>query len=105
MKHYHPALEPNINSEIIRELAETARQSELDDLMEKMGPYIPQSFTDEVQGLADAIDVDANYILELHLSTELQKSSCSFIGAWGKVSFSRSLNFSQRQQKSTARMR
>ena len=57
--------------------------------MDKMGGYIPQSFTDEVQGLADAIGVDPDYILELHLSTELEQSSfnkAAVIGAWGKVS-------------------
>ena len=85
MKELYPSLYPLVDNEIVRDLAESSRQSDLDALMSKMGPSIPQFFTDEVQGLADALDIDADYIVELHLFTEMQKSRSSFIGAWGKV--------------------
>lgn len=52
-----------------------------------MAKYIPKSFIEEAKGLSDAIDLHADYIIGLHLFTEIQKSSCSFIGAWGNVSY------------------
>ena len=85
MKELYPSLYPSIGNEIVRDLAESSRQSDLDALMRKMGPSIPQFFLDEVEGLADALDIEASYIVELHLFTEMQKSRSSFIGAWGKV--------------------
>ena len=57
-----------------------------------MAKYIPKSFIEEAKGLSDAIDLHADYIIGLHLFTEIQKSSCSFIGAWGNVSTLRLLS-------------
>lgn len=45
--------------------------------------FTPQSYFDEVRGLADATGIDYDTILELNMIPEITKASCSFFGAWG----------------------
>lgn len=48
-------------------------------------PYTPAHFTQELQGLADALDGAVSYemLLELNMFPELIKAHCTIIGAWG----------------------
>ena len=48
-------------------------------------PYTPQSYYDEVRGLADGSGVDYETLLRVNMMPELTKASCSFFGAWGKA--------------------
>ena len=46
-------------------------------------PFTPQSFFDELHGIADASGVPYDTLLQLNLFAEITKASCSFMGAWG----------------------
>jgi hypothetical protein len=54
------------------------------DLNAKLtAPFTPQSYFDEIQGLADGSGIDYELILRLNMIPEITKASCSFFGAWG----------------------
>jgi hypothetical protein len=46
-------------------------------------PFAPQSYFDEIQGLADGSGIPYEIILRLNMIPEITKASCSFFGAWG----------------------
>lgn len=46
-------------------------------------PFTPQSYFDEVRGLADGAGIDYDLLLKTNMIPELTKASCSFFGAWG----------------------
>jgi len=46
-------------------------------------PFTPDSFFDEMHGLADASGVNYDMLVQLNLFAEITKASCSFMGAWG----------------------
>jgi hypothetical protein len=48
-------------------------------------PFTPQSYFDEMRGLADASGIDYQMIVRLNLFAEITKASCSFFGAWGEA--------------------
>jgi len=52
---------------------------------ELTAPYTPAHFTEELQGLADALNGSVSYqrMLNLQMFPELIKASCTMIGAWG----------------------
>jgi len=58
------------------------------DLTERLTrPFTPQSFYDELQGIADAIpSLDYKTLLRLQMLPEVTKASCSFFGSWGAAS-------------------
>ena len=58
----------------------------LDATAHATAPFTPQSYYDEVQGLADGSGVSYETILRLNLFPEVTKASCSFFGAWGEAS-------------------
>jgi len=45
--------------------------------------FTPESFFQEMQGIADASGVEYEMLLQLNLFPEITKASCSFMGAWG----------------------
>ena len=48
-------------------------------------PYIPNHFTEELQGLADATSFNYTRLLWIHLFPETAGGHCSMFGAWGKA--------------------
>lgn len=46
-------------------------------------PYIPQRFTDEISGVANATGLDFDYVMRINLFPSLIQASCSELGAWG----------------------
>ena len=49
--------------------------------------FTPQSYFDELKGIADAVPgVDYTLLLNLQMFPEITKASCSFFGSWGSAS-------------------
>jgi len=48
-------------------------------------PFTPDSFLQELHGIADASGVSYEMLLQLNLFPEITKASCSFMGAWGSA--------------------
>ena len=68
----------------------------MDWTAEVTAPFTPQAYYDELQGLADATDVDYQTLLRLNMFAELTKASCSFFGAWGSATASTGKTFQLR---------
>jgi hypothetical protein len=48
-------------------------------------PFTPQSYYDEIRGIADAAGMDYQTLLRLNMFPEITKASCSFFGAWKRA--------------------
>jgi hypothetical protein len=48
-------------------------------------PYVPDYFTQEIQGLADALGRSYGSVLRIMMFPELIKAACSIVGAWGQA--------------------
>ena len=49
--------------------------------------FTPQSYFDELKGIADAVEgVEYQLLLNLQMFPEITKASCSFFGSWGAAS-------------------
>jgi len=48
-------------------------------------PWTPQHFIDEIQGMADATNIDYSTLYQINMFPELIKAACSMYGAWGKA--------------------
>jgi hypothetical protein len=55
----------------------------LEATVQATAPFTPQSYLDEIQGLADGSGLPFDMLLHLNLFPEVTKASCSFFGAWG----------------------
>ena len=64
-------------------LIEKGLNRALDWTAEQTAPFTPQSFFDEIRGIADGSGVDYQTLLRLNMIPEVTKASCSFFGAWG----------------------
>jgi isopenicillin-N N-acyltransferase like protein len=60
-------------------------EAALDWSRDVTAPFTPQSYFDEVKGLADATGMSYDMLMRLNLFPELTKAQCSFFGAWGKA--------------------
>jgi len=47
--------------------------------------FVSQSFSEEIQGLADALGLSHSFVLRVAMFPELIKAACSIMGAWGKA--------------------
>jgi isopenicillin-N N-acyltransferase like protein len=57
----------------------------LDWSIKTTSKFTPQSYYDEIQGLADGSGMDYQLLLRVNMMPELTKASCSFFGAWGEA--------------------
>jgi hypothetical protein len=53
--------------------------------------YTPSYYFDEVQGLADALNMSYGSVMRFMMFPELIKAACSIVGAWGQASSDSSL--------------
>jgi hypothetical protein len=78
---YLPRLPP-----YVREFIEEAGiQAALQITYDLTNPFIPQHFIEEVQGLADALNVTFDDVMRINLFPELIQASCSMMGATGNA--------------------
>jgi len=63
----------------------------LDLTYELTKDYTPQSFYDEMKGLADGSGIDYKTILQIHMFPELIKAACSMVGAYDSATVNHGL--------------
>lgn len=78
---------PHVPKAIKKMILEKGVNAALDWTAKVTADYTPQSFFEELQGIADTVEgVSYESLLRLQMFPEITKASCSFFGAWNTAS-------------------